>query len=175
MSFTTRVTDESQGSHEQNANLILSIITGAEDTQQTTKNTAVNKNNESVKKKKMKKVEKKEIAQKNKNKIPKRYRTLFGLVHGMIGCPVAVEFKDDSIAEGILYEVLYPSCDMTLTNVKYKRYLQINKTNIETMYIKGPRVRYIIFPDYLNIKKILRKAEQRKLRAKNFYGRTTRK
>ena len=39
----------------------------------------------------------------------------------MVGCAVAVELKDDSIAEGLLYEVLYPSCDMALTNVKYKK------------------------------------------------------
>ena len=52
-----------------------------------------------------------------KPKIPKRYRTLFGLIQEMIGCAVAVELKkDDSIAEGLLYElVIY----LLESNVKY--------------------------------------------------------
>mgnify|MGYP001236753771 CR=1 FL=1 len=172
---------------------ILSIITGEDAKETYIGNANVNNNNNEKKKsvgnkknrRKKKKVDdgkkKKEIQK--KPKIPKRYRTLFGLIQEMIGCAVAVELKDDSIAEGLLYEVLYPSSDLTLTNVKYKRYLKLDEKNIavydeknvETMYIKGPRIRYIIFPEYLNIKKILRKAEQRRLRAKNFYGRTTRK
>ena len=115
------------------------------------------------------------VAKKKVEKVPKRYRTLFALIEGMVGCAVAVELKDDSIAEGLLYEVLYPSCDMTLTNVKYKRYTQPVSKNLETLYIKGRRIRYIIFPDHLNVHKILKKSEQRRLRAKNFYGRTSRK
>ena len=117
----------------------------------------------------------KAAVKKKVEKVPKRYQTLFALVQGMVGCAIAVELKDDSIAEGLLYEVLYPSCDMALTNVKYKRYLQPIPNNVETLYIKGRRIRYIIFPDHLNVHKILKKSEQRRLRAKNFYGRTSRK
>ena len=163
---------------------ILSIITGKDevDPQRATQakyqsGSATGGSDSSKQAKQKEKNQKKKaaVAKKKVEKVPKRYRTLFALIQGMVGCAVAVELKDDSIAEGLLYEVLYPSCDMTLTNVKYKRYLQPVSKNLETLYIKGRRIRYIIFPDHLNVHKILKKAEQRKLRAKNFYGRTSRK
>ena len=164
---------------------ILSIITGKDEVDpqraaqakyQSGSATGGSDSSKQAKQKEKKVRRRRQLSQKKKvEKVPKRYRTLFALIQGMVGCAVAVELKDDSIAEGFLYEVLYPSCDMTLTNVKYKRYLQPVSKNLETLYIKGRRIRYIIFPDHLNVHKILKKAEQRKLRAKNFYGRTSRK
>ena len=111
------------------------------------------------------------VAKKKVEKVPKRYRTLFALIEGMVGCAVAVELKDDSIAEGLLYEVLYPSCDMTLTNVNIKGIPTCFEKFRNTVHKRATnQVHYFSRP--FERPQILKKAEQR-LRVKKFYGRTS--
>ena len=117
---------------------------------------------------------KKKTVKPRKRRVPRSQRSLFGLIEALIGHPIAVELKDDSIVDGTLNEVLFPDGDMALSKVKYTNSKDGRTQSIETMFVKGNRVRYIVFPDHLNVKKVLKVQEDRKIAAANFYGRKKR-
>jgi|EP00945_MAST-04E_sp_MAST-4E-sp1_P001815 small nuclear ribonucleoprotein (snRNP)-like protein len=119
------------------------------------------------------KTKKKGVNAKRK-RVPRNQTTLFGVIEALMGHPIAVELKDDSVVDGTLNEVMYPDGDMTLSKVTYTNSRDGTSKPIETMFVKGNRVRYIVFPDHLNVKKVLKIQEDRKISAANFYGRKKR-
>jgi small nuclear ribonucleoprotein (snRNP)-like protein len=108
-----------------------------------------------------------------KKKVPHQQRSLFGVIEALVGQPIAIELKDDSIIDGVLHELMWPSTDMTMTNVTFTK-LNASPMKVATMYVRGSLVRYIVFPDHLNIRSVLKKQQERKQLAINYYGRSKR-
>ena len=109
-----------------------------------------------------------------KKKVPHQQRSLFGIIEALVGHPIAIELKDDSVVDGVLQELMWPSTDMTMTNVTFTK-PNASPMTVESMYVRGSLVRYIVFPDHLNIRTILKKQQERQQMSANYYGRSKRR
>ena len=69
-----------------------------------------------------------------KKKVPHQQRSLFGVIEALVGQPIAIELKDDSIIDGVLHELMWPSTDMTMTNVTFTK-LNASPMKVATMYV----------------------------------------
>ena len=119
-----------------------------------------------------------------RNKLPRSRRTLAVVVNALVGCPVEVELKDDTVVSGVLEEVGI-GMNLVLANVEKRAHpfsslagsgrsrsppLQL----LDFLYVQGRMIRYVHLPPRLNVHTTLRQHEKRSEYFRSRYTRTKR-
>jgi small nuclear ribonucleoprotein (snRNP)-like protein len=141
--------------------------------------------------------------QKKKKKAPKSFRTLIPLLSTYIGVRVTIELKNDTEIIGILDEVLFPSMNIVLVDAnilrttfefnskdyngdthmwlgKSKSFQSIiqratqSQIHVDRTFVHGSTIRYVHFPDHVNVSKQLAKADKITQSSKQLYERGVR-
>ena len=137
---------------------------------------------------------------KTKIHIPKSFRTLLPLLTTYIGIQVTLELKNDTEITGTLDEVMYPSMNCILVHCTMKsitfefdpqedlgqrtgntksirpciQWARTKEVAVDRTFVHGSTIRYVHFPDRVNVHKQLAVADRNTRSTKQLYDRGVR-
>ena len=134
--------------------------------------------------------------------IPKSFRTLIPLLNTYVGTQVTIELKNDTEITGILDEVMFPSMNCVLVHCIIKstsfefvskdingeemwlgktksvksivQWARTNETRVDQSFVHGSTIRYVHFPDHVNVYKQLAVADKNARSTRQLYERGVR-
>jgi small nuclear ribonucleoprotein (snRNP)-like protein len=141
--------------------------------------------------------------QKKKKRVPKSFRTLIPLLNTYVGVQVTIELKNNTEIIGILDEVLYPSMNCILIRCRMKstvyefdprdhqgdtdvwlgkskstkpivQWARTKEIRVDRTFVHGSTIRYVHFPDHVNVEKQLASADKKVKSTKQLYDRGVR-
>lgn len=119
----------------------------------------------------------KEYSEKNKAKAEGHYKSLCSLLHYFVGVELAVEAKTGRIYEGTLstadeyMNLTLDDAHIRQNSLPKKQKQEVQPSLLTSVHIRGPTIRYIHFPDDLDLTAVIRAGTDRERAAAQKYSR----